>query len=287
MKKIILAFIFVLPHIAFAQENIPLKIYEKSGKDVTYKNMLNKIKNVDVCFFGEIHNNPISHWYEYELTNSLFQNYGSDLVLGAEMLERDQQLILNEYLNGLIPVKKFEDGTNLWPNYETDYKPLVDFAAKNNLDFIATNIPRRYASLVHKKGFEGLKKLSSEAKKLIPPLPVPYDSNLKSYADMLSMGGMMKKPNPNFPKAQAIKDATMAYSISENIKENGMFLHFNGKYHSQFHEGIVWYLKKYAPEIKVITITTIVMDTVKQPDEDVLKEADFVIVVDDDITGSY
>jgi len=66
-----------------------------------------------------------------------------------------------------------------------------------------------------------------------------------------------------------------------------MFLHFNGKYHSQFHEGIVWYLKKYVPEIKIVTITTVLMDEVQKPKKEILEEADFVIVVDDDITGSY
>ena len=75
--------------------------------------------------------------------------------------------------------------------------------------------------------------------------------------------------------------------ISKNLKEEGMFLHFNGKYHSQFHEGVVWYLKKYVPEIKIVTITTVLMDEVQKPKKEILEEADFVIVVDDDITGSY
>ena len=44
----------------------------------------------------------------------------------------------------------------LWNNFKTDYKPLVDFAKDNNLKFIATNIPRRFASLVFKGGFEVL-----------------------------------------------------------------------------------------------------------------------------------
>jgi uncharacterized iron-regulated protein len=30
--------------------------------------------------------------------------------------------------------------TQLWSNYQTDYRPLVDFAKENNLRFIATNI---------------------------------------------------------------------------------------------------------------------------------------------------
>ena len=106
----------------------------------------------------------------------------------------------------------------LWPNYKTNHKPLVEFAKENNIPFIVSNIPRRFVSIVSKKGFEVLENLTSEEKTWIAPLPIVYDSELPGYVNMMKMMGY--HASPNMPKAQAIKDATMAYFIQKNLKEN-------------------------------------------------------------------
>ncbi|MEZ4996873.1 MAG: ChaN family lipoprotein [Bacteroidales bacterium] len=128
-------------------------------------------------------------------------------------------------------------------NYKTDYKPLVEFARKNALPFIATNIPRRYASMVSRGGFEELDSLNAEAKRFIAPLPALTDPELKCYKDKLCTACPARgaKPNENFPKAQAIKDATMAHFIAENLTDGKTFIHYNGSYHSDNYLGIIHY----------------------------------------------
>jgi hypothetical protein len=80
--------------------------------------------------------------------------------------------------------------TQLWSNYQTDYRPLVDFAKENNLRFIATNIPRRYASMINKMGIKALKELSPEALALIgPDLEKYFDPTAKAYAEMATKMG--------------------------------------------------------------------------------------------------
>ncbi|MDA3820163.1 MAG: ChaN family lipoprotein [Candidatus Delongbacteria bacterium] len=292
MKKIVFSIVLMM-FVGFAlqaQDYGAFKIYTEEGNEIQFSKMLTEVSKTDVIFFGELHNNPISHWLELKVTKAMYDYYGDDLILGAEMFETDQQLILDEYTSGLIPEKKFEGATRLWPNYESDYKPLVDFAAKNNLRFIATNAPRRYASLVFRKGFEGLEKISDPGKELLPPLPITYDPDLKSYEKMMKMskfGPMSEKPSPNLPKAQALKDACMAYSIGEAMNEGDVFLHFNGAFHSEYHEGIVWYLMHYKPYLKKETITTVVQDDISSLEEQHEGKADYIIVVDSDMTSSY
>jgi hypothetical protein len=63
---------------------------------------------------------------------------------------------------------------------------------------------------------------------------------------------------PNLPKAQALKDATMAHFIQKNYEIGHTFIHFNGSYHSDIYQGILWYLKQSKPELSYITITTVV-----------------------------
>ena len=173
----------------------------------------------------------------------------------------------------------------LWVNHKTDYQPLVDFAKANQLQFIATNIPRRYASLVYKKGFKALDSLSKKEKSFLPPLPIAYDADLPGYKKMMEM--MPDHANPNFPKAQAIKDATMAYFILKNRREGQQFIHYNGAYHSDNFEGIYWYIQQASEDLKVATISTVMQKDVGKLEKEYKGKADFILVVDEEMTNTY
>ncbi len=287
MKKILFAVAALFLLSAFKSDKPAYHFFNNKGKIVKYKKVLKAALDADVVFFGESHNNPIAHWMELELTKDFFKAKGRNLILGAEMFERDNQLILDEYLTGEISSKNFKDEARLWPNYSTDYKPLVEFAKQHNLPFIATNVPRRYASVVYKKGFEGLDKLSAEAKTYIAPLPIAYDSAVKCYNDMMHMPGMGGHVNENFPKAQAIKDATMAFSIAGYTEKGKLFFHYNGSYHSDNHQSILWHLNKYKPGLKIVTITTVEQADIDTISDETKNLADFILVVPEDMTTTY
>lgn len=283
MKNQVLLILLLFSVLINAQDKKAYQLFDKNGKKVSYKKLLKSAEATQVVLFGEFHNNAISHWLELELTKDIAQT--KSVILGAEMLETDNQKQLNQYLNGEIDQKKLDSTARLWPNYETDYKPLVDFAKDNKNPFIATNIPRRYAALVSKKGFEELQKLTEEEKSLIAPQPIPYDGDLKGYVEMMKMMG--EHTSPNMPKAQAIKDATMAYFINKNLKKNSVFIHYNGSYHSDNFEGISWYLKTYNPSIQVITISTVEQKDISKLENENYNKADFILVIDEDVTKTY
>lgn len=285
-KIFLLLSVFALT-VAMKNDKPAYKLFNSEGKQVKYKTLLKNALESDIVFFGEMHNNPICHWLQLELTSDIFEKKGELLVMGAEMFETDNQLILDEYLNELIKTKNFENEAKLWPNYKTDYKPLVEFAKENNLNFIATNIPRRYAAVVHKKGFEGLDSLNQEAKVLIAPLPVKYDPELNCYKNMLKMMGGMGHVNTNLPKAQAIKDATMSYFILENLSEGTLFVHYNGTYHSNDFEGIVWYLKQENPDLKILTIASVEQKEIDELSDEYLNIANYVLVIPENMTKTY
>jgi uncharacterized iron-regulated protein len=270
-----------------AQDKPAYRLYNSKGKKTSYKKLLKEAKKADVVLFGEFHNNPISHWLQLEFTKDMNKN--RNLVLGFEMIERDNQKELNDYLKGTINQKAFDTLARLWNNYKTDYKPLVDFAKKKKIKVCACNIPRRYANKVFKGGFEALDSLPANEKEWIAPLPVPYDAELPGYVAMTNMehmNHMPQKMKENMPKAQAIKDATMAHFIIKNLKKKKLMIHYNGAYHSNNFEGIVWYLKKYNPELKILTITTESVKNVKKFQQDLAK-AHFIIQVDEDMTTTY
>ena len=291
IKHILLIVLAALISFSFTPDKPAYKLFDKNGKEIKYEKMIRELKKNRIVFIGELHDNPISHWMELQITKDLYDSTTQNLILGAEMFEADNQLVIDEYLQKLFDDKKFEAELKLWKNYKTDYKPLMLFARDNGLRFVATNIPRRYANIVFRKGFEGLDELSDEAKKYIAPLPVKYDPEVKCYKDMLNMGdspaGKAAHVMANLPKAQAAKDATMAYFIDKNMEPGKIFIHYNGSYHSKEHEGIIWYLSLMDKGYEIVTVSTVNQKDINVLDDENKGTADYIICVPDDMTRTY
>lgn len=284
MRKLVLTNMLLLIFAGLmAQQKPAYVLYNSKGKKVSYQKMIKQLVENDVVLFGEYHNNAIAHWLQLSVTKDCQSK--KSLVLGAEMFEQDNQAALNSYLSGSITAKGLDSSARLWKNYPTDYAPLVNFAKEQKIVFAATNIPRKYASLVAKGGFQALDTLSSKEKSWIAPLPIAYDAELPGYKNMIAMMG--GHGGENLPKAQAIKDATMAHFILANSKPGSLLIHYNGSYHSENYEGINWYLKKQSPNIKIATITTVSQKDIKSLLAENKGKADYIICVDADMTNTY
>lgn len=284
MKKCLTFLVFLISStIAIAQQKPAYVLYNAKGKKVSYKKMLRTLVQKDMVMIGEFHNNPISHWMELEITKDCGKT--RQLVLGAEMFEQDNQAALDLYLQGKLSAKGLDSMARLWKNYPTDYAPLVNYAKENKLAFAASNVPRRYASMVAKGGFEALDTVPAYQKAWIAPLPIAYDSTLPGYKNMVAMMG--GHGGANLPKAQAIKDATMAHFILQYYKPGSLFIHYNGSYHTENYEGINWYLKQKNPALKIATVTTVSQKDLRSLLAENKGKADFIICVDEDMTTTY
>jgi uncharacterized iron-regulated protein len=267
------------------------QLFDAKGKKISYAKWLKKAAETDVICFGELHNNPIAHWLQYELLSDLIQQRGAEnLVVGAEMFEADQQAALSQYLNGEIDAKGLDEAIKLWPNYETDYKPVVDLCKKNKIAVIATNVPRKYARKVAMEGgLKALDSLDKVEKAWIAPLPFEIDFDLPGYAAMKEMmgghGGSMKAND--FIAAQAVKDATMAYFLLKHLGEDQLFYHLNGSYHSNNKEGILWYVNQARPELARFNISVVEQSKMGKLEDEHLGVADVIIVVPESMTKTY
>lgn len=260
-------------------------MYNQEGELISYSNLLELAEKNDIVFFGELHNNPIAHWLQIELLTDLTKNSARNTVVGMEMFEADQQVLIDEYFSGHISQNSFEREARLWNNYQTDYKPIVEFAKASGLPLIATNIPRRYASSVYSGGLSVLDSLSSEAHRWMMPLPVDVDTTLASYQNMSEAahghGGV------NLIYSQAVKDATMAHFIMLNMKPGNRLFHINGSYHSNDREGIVWYIENTVSGYNIVTINTITADDIENVESEKLQSADVTIVIPSEMTTTY
>jgi uncharacterized iron-regulated protein len=276
-----------LPAASQEKEKPAYRLFTKTGKATSYYKMVAELLKAEVVLFGELHNDPIAHWLELEIAKDLHQVHQAKFAIGAEMFEADVQLVLDEFLAGKVPETNFEQEARPWPNYKTDYKPLIRFAKKAGIPVVATNAPRRYAAMVAKGGFGVLEGLSPEAKRYLAPLPIAVDLALPGYQQMLTMFG---KETPGghqseqVVQAQAFKDATMAHFILQQVEKGRKVLHLNGAFHSDNFEGIGWFLHQQQPQLQIQTITTVQQEDLAKLSEEHRQKADFIIVVPSTMT---
>ncbi|MFC3417759.1 ChaN family lipoprotein [Algoriphagus hitonicola] len=248
--------------------------------------MMTKAEKADVIFFGELHNNSLAHWLQLQVLKGLSKKNAA-LVFASEFFERDDQLIIDEWMSGKITDKNFETEAKLWNNYSTDYKPLMLFVKENNIPFVAANVPRRYASLVSRSGLVALDLVSEQAKPYFAELPIEVDMNLPGYVAMKDMMHGAPGNSDYMIQAQALKDATMAESLFDFLEKDLQVFHVNGAYHSKEGEGIIWYLKRKFPDKNMINIHTVEQDQLEHLDDQHALGGDFILVLPKDAHKSY
>ena len=281
------------------------KIYSvKSGKEVTVNDIAEDMKNYDVLFFGEEHNDSVAHYLENKMIELLYQKFSNNITLSMEMFDRDVQTVMNEYLEGGIREKNFTKDARVWSNYK-DYRPMVEFAKNNKLDIICANAPSRYTNLAGRKGQEALMELSDESKQYFAPLP--YDTASGKYYEKLimltshdatptadttvtKMPPMMPMGGFNLIMGQSLWDATMAYSISNYLKKNKekKVMQVNGRFHSDEGFAIVTQVKKYSPKVKSLIISTGTDESFPNIDWNKHKHlGDYIIITDPTVPKTF
>lgn len=207
------------------------------------------------------------------------------------MFERDVQPLVAQYAAGALADTAFERQARPWPNYATDYRPLLLFARENHVPVVGTNAPRPFAKTVAQRSLSALDKLPATERALLAPLPLKVDYDLPGYKNMAAMFGGESKAHgggaQNIIQAQALKDATMAHFIQASHQAGQTLLHLNGSYHSDNHDGIGAFLRQYAPRLRVKTISVVTQAQLQTLEKERANVADFVIVVPADAAKTY
>lgn len=233
----------------------------------TMEEMIEALHQADVIFLGEQHDHKLGHALQLDILRAMHAR-DPNLALSMEMFERDVQLTLDEYLAGYLTESAFLAAARPWPNYKTDYRPLVEFCKENRLPVIAANAPRRYVNIVSRKGQAALRELPRPSKTYLARLPYSmelpdaYDRELtRIFAqqhDSSSASGQATMPSTaHMKEAQALWDATMADSIlkARRAHRGRRILQVNGAMHSDSGYGIVDRLRRADPRLKVMIVT--------------------------------
>lgn len=265
-----------------AQDKASYKIYNSLTKQqIALPNLVAAMDKADILFFGEEHDDSVGHVLEYDLFKALAIQYPGKVGLSMEMFETDVQPVLNEYLGGLIREKNMITDTRAWPNYTTDYRPLIELAKTEGIPVIAANAPARYTNMVTTGGFERLKALNKSSLKYLPPLPIDTATGPYYEKFVAEMGGHSAMGGMHVYQSQSLWDASMAWSIAGFYKKHKDYkiMQVNGGFHSEEKLGIIAQLKKYAPKARVVTIHAYAEKNPDKPDwAEYQKKADYIIL---------
>lgn len=233
----------------------------KSGKELTAAQLAQKLTKYDVVFFGEYHDQGEIHKAELDLLQALHKTKGEKLALSMEMFEVDNQAKLDSFLAGSLSEENFLATSRPWPNYKTDYAPLVNFAKEHNMPVVAANVPRFLAAHVAKNN-ASTAGIEAQYQQWLPKRTYASEGAYKDkfYAQMNSPEAPMKMPPARLAAvyaAQCLKDDKMAESMAafSDAHKKMQLLHINGCFHSDGHLGTAQKLEALRPELKVAVIT--------------------------------
>jgi uncharacterized iron-regulated protein len=257
-----------------------------TGQTISFAQMADAAARADVVFFGEQHDDDESHRAEFALLSAIGERRRT-VVLSLEMFERDVQPLVDAYLAGRMSEAEFRAQSRPWPNYEADYRPLVELAKARGWPVIAANVPRRLASAVSRRGLAAIDSLPSIDRGFVAgDLQCPKDKYYENFTAV--MGGMhagtggASSAAPSgarpmvdlFYESQCTKDETMAEAIVAARAKAGndaIVVHFNGAFHSDFGLGTVSRVTRRLPAARVVVVSA-----VPTPDPAKAKAAEFL-----------
>lgn len=239
------------PHatVAPATASVVRVYHAPSGRFTTFEAMARDAARQDVVFFGEQHDDPVTHATELALLAAIGEARPR-VVLSLEMFERDVQDTLDAYLAGRASEATFLSASRPWERYTTDYRAMVELARVRGWPVVASNVPRRLASVVSRAGLGGLDTLPAADKRWIARQhQCPRDDEyFRRFADQMKEHGsggpasapdtaMMRRMTERFYEAQCVKDEAMGEAIADAHQRTGggaIVVHYDGAFHSDF-----------------------------------------------------
>ena len=282
---------------------VAVRVYDGARGVLTdFDTMVADISSADVVFVGEEHDSRNAHRLELSVLEGLARRQKS-VVVAMEMFERDVQEPLDHFLMGHTSEDDFLRAARPWPNYATDYKPLVEFAIAHNWDVVGSNVPERIAAEVAKSGLEVLQtKSPDEQKWFAHDLRCPLDDDyFKRFAKAMrdhpvgsADPGSERQALERMYFAQCLRDETMgesvalAYNIAATGTTKPLVVHFNGTFHSDFGEGAAERARRRLPgrRVVVLSVLPVARQDAITPDASVRARGDYLLYTLGDLAGS-
>lgn len=244
-------------------------VYTGEGQKISWEEMTKEVLSADIILVGEQHDDPIGHKCELRLSKDLLE-HSPAAALAMEMFERDEQELLNLYLDRKIGVDALIQctGSSSWGGLDAWrhwYQPIVDVVREGHSEgavLIAANAPSRYVRLARLEGFEPLVELKEIGNNEFElPAEVDEEDYKNRFIALMApksdpaKGHPMSMDTEAFFRAQQIWDATMAASVVSAKASHPKVMLLAGDFHISSQGGVLIRLQKALPGSGICSIS--------------------------------
>lgn len=255
--------VLLLPLLPIACVSPARLVSTRSDQVVSVAAAADELVRADVIVLGEDHESGPVHRMHHELLAALHARR-PELVIAMEMFERDVQQQVLLYLNGLIDEGDFRASARPWPNYASDYRPVIEFARQNRLIVLAANAPRPLAKQAAEQGVASVLGDHDVARETTAPEDDYYDAFVEAMHGHVGAGG--DGAMQRLYAAQCLKDDTMAETIVDHLQASAkdvlaaaakrpLVVLICGRMHSDHGRGVVARIKSRLPgaDVRVLS----------------------------------
>jgi uncharacterized iron-regulated protein len=125
----------------------------RSGKRISFGDLVRRCRSADVVFFGERHSDAVCNQLEAQLLHAL-AGRKRPVALAMEFFEADTQATLDAYLTGRLDEPSFQELARQKRAYWLAHRPLIELCRAAHIPVIAANAPRRLVRGYRKSGLE-------------------------------------------------------------------------------------------------------------------------------------
>jgi uncharacterized iron-regulated protein len=251
------------------------------GRALNWEDLLDAVAWAEIVILGEAHNDDVAHQVQLAVVEDAFDRWPR-AMLSMEMLERDEQVLVEDYYDGIIDTDTFVrltfsenwGGKGGWAKW---YQPIVDAAMLRGNRLIAANAPRRYVRMARLQGYDAMRALPRERRAFFElPRSLPRSRYFERFSEVMSH---IEEPDAleAMYRAQLVWDATMARSIVRlRPSRDAKVIHLVGRFHSDFEGGLVQEIRRHRPWSRILVVSMHQFDSLELREEDVGR-ADVVI----------
>jgi uncharacterized iron-regulated protein len=253
----------------------------RSGRRWSWPALAARIGAADAVFIGEQHDDASAHKFQAAVADAMCAARPG-AAISLEMLERDDQYAVDEFLAGTLATDEFVDraGVRNWAGAGTWmpwYQPVVDVARARRAPVVAANAPRRFVRQARVSGYAPLAELPPEDRVLFDvPESLPRDAYRQRLADLMrdAREGSDEPPPTDeeidaFQRAQLVWDATMAASAARALDSAPAVVHLAGAFHIGRDGATVTEFVRRRPDARILTIVCVDAASCALRDEDV------------------
>jgi len=237
-----------------------------TGSPLTWSEVLERASAAEVVVLGEMHKDAMEHAVQLAFVEDFLR--GPDSALTLEMLERDEQLLIEDYRDGILDAEGFAKATSssTWAgesSWADWYQPIIDAAVAVEARVVAANAPRRYVRAARVDGFERLDEIPAPRSALFerPTVELEGDYRERFHQTMIEAHAASgtepsEEDLASLFRSQLVWDATMAGSIAETLEAGATrVVHLIGRFHTDFEGGTHQLLQELRPGTATLVVS--------------------------------